>query len=369
MKCLGKRGEAWRGLRRRVRDRITWATETSQTLTLIQERNFELEKTLGTEFQGRKLVLPGLDTMTSVTVIPTSNTEFPLDAEGRVYHIGAKRGEIANRVLLVGDPNRAELIATAWLDKTDKPVFYRTSTRGFTWYTGTYKGVPVTVMAIGMGLSMMDFAVREMRALVDGQMVIIRLGTAGSPHRDCRPGTMVVSSETVRIEQNLEKVDYSNPAAPVSWKDAFLISKPAPSDSDLTNSLIEHIKQQVPSAKGVVSGVSASAESFYSSQGRVDTNFHDHNKELVDGVLTVIPDLICFEMETHQLFHLAKTCAKPIVASGCAIILMQRKSHEIVDHDTKVALEKEGGKAIFETLIDYKIDPSLLTNDATCVWN
>lgn len=307
-------------------------------------------------------------TMTTLTVIPTNNTEFPLDAEGRVYHIGAKHGEIANRILLVGDPLRAELIATSCLDKTEKPVFFRTSTRGFTWYTGLYRGVPVTIMAIGMGLSMMDFAVREMRALVDGDMVIIRLGTAGSPHRDCHPGTMVVSSETVRIEQNLASTDYSNPSAPRSWKDAYMISKPAPADAGLTASLIEHLKTFAPTAKGVVQGVSASAESFYSSQGRVDPNFHDHNEELVDGVLSVHPDLICFEMETHQLFHLAKTCAKPVFASGCAVVLMQRKKHEILDHDTKVTLEKEGGRAILETLVDHAIESSHLTDDPSCVW-
>lgn len=306
--------------------------------------------------------------MTTLTVIPTSNTEFPLDSEGRVYHIGAKRGEIANRILLVGDPNRAELIATTHLDKDGSKVFYRTSTRGFTWYTGRYQGTPVTVMAIGMGISMMDFAVREMRALVDGDMVIIRLGTAGSPNKLCKAGTMAVSTECMRIEQNLANVDYTNPSAAVSWKDAFLISKAAPADDTLTKELVASLEKFATGAKGVVQGPSASAESFYSSQGRVDTNFYDHNSELVDGVVSVHPDLICFEMETHQLFHLARTCAKPIRAAGCAIILMQRKSHEILDHDLKVRLEKEGGQSIFETLIAHKLD-SHMDAEATAVWN
>lgn len=306
--------------------------------------------------------------MTTLTVIPTSNTEFPLDTEGRVYHIGAKRGEIANRVLLVGDPNRAELIANAHLDKDGKAVFYRTSTRGFTWYTGRYRGTPVTVMAIGMGLSMMDFAVREMRALVDGELVIVRLGTAGSPNKNCQAGTMAVSTECVRIEQNLANVDYSNPGAPVSWKDAFLISKPAPADETLSKELTDKLTKFATGAKGVVQGLSASAESFYSSQGRVDTNFHDHNTELVDGVVSVHPDIVCFEMETHQLFHLARTCAKPVRAAGCAIILMQRKSHEILDHDLKVRLEKEGGQSILETLVDHKLE-SHMDSEPTAVWN
>lgn len=312
------------------------------------------------------MLLPSA-TMTHVTVIPTSNTEFPLDSEGRVYHVGAKRGEIANRVLLVGDPQRAELIAE-YLDKTSKPVFFRTSARGFTWYTGRYKGTPVTIMAIGMGLSMMDFAVRELRALVDGTMVMIRLGTCGSPHHDARPGSVVVSHSTVRIEQSLN-IDYDHPEKAGPWDEKYLVSKPAPASALVCAELESHLAKTATAAKNFVKGTSASCESFYSSQGRVDPNFHDHNDTLIDGVLTVYPDLVCFEMETHQLFHVAKLSKKPILTSGCAIVLMQRKSHEMIDHEVKVTLEKQCGQAILETLHDHKLDASEVLDDATCVWN
>lgn len=314
----------------------------------------------------------------TLTVIPTSNTEFPLDSEGRVYHVGAKRGEIANRVLLVGDPVRAELIATTWLSGSSKPIFSRTSTRGFTWYTGLYKGTPVTVMAIGMGISMMDFAIREIRALVDGLLVVIRLGTAGSPNPKCHPGTVVVSSEAVRVEQNLSAFDYKTikdpqPNTPEealeSFKKFYTVSPPAPADKNLTDSLASHIEKFVPARKGIQVGVSASAESFYSSQGRVDKNFFDNSTGVVDGLLGVHPDLLCIEMETHQLFHLGCISALPTICAGCAFILMQRREHNILDHDTKVLLEKEIGQAILETLVDTQIAADQLTTGSECVWN
>ena len=92
----------------------------------------------------------------------------PLE-NGRVHHLGLKKGEVANRVVCVGSNSRA-LILKSLLDDPDN-CFELRSPRGFTCYTGAYKGVRVSVMATGMGGPMMDFAVRESRAIVEGPMV------------------------------------------------------------------------------------------------------------------------------------------------------------------------------------------------------
>lgn len=70
-----------------------------------------------------------------------------------------------------------------------------TSHRGFATYTGTYKNTTVSVIATGMGKPMIDFVVRETRAVVKGPMAFIRLGTAGSPHPDVVPGTVVCATK------------------------------------------------------------------------------------------------------------------------------------------------------------------------------
>src|ERR1700733_8629429 len=122
-----------------------------------------------------------------------TGTEFPRDGEGRTYHVNTKAGEVANRILQVGDPERAKLIVENWFDKSeDTPIFVRTTTRGFTTYTGTFEGKRVTVMAIGMGIPMQDFAVRESQDVADsGPMAIIRLGSCGTPQRDVATRTLV----------------------------------------------------------------------------------------------------------------------------------------------------------------------------------
>lgn len=79
-----------------------------------------------------------------------TNANFPRDPEGRVYHINVKHGQVANRILTVGDHVRAKAIAK-WLDseaEAGHPTFVHISQRGFLTITGRYKGVPVSIMAM-----------------------------------------------------------------------------------------------------------------------------------------------------------------------------------------------------------------------------
>lgn len=75
----------------------------------------------------------------------------------------------------VGSPSRAETIASH-LDATPKP-FRLSSERGFITITGRYRGVPVSIVSIGMGSPNMDFFVREVRESLAGDMAVIRYGS------------------------------------------------------------------------------------------------------------------------------------------------------------------------------------------------
>lgn len=71
----------------------------------------------------------------------------PKDDDGHVYHVGCKHGEIADRVLVVSDYVIAEEIAKLF----EGTPFKRPSSRGYTTYTGQYKGQRVSLIAIGIG--------------------------------------------------------------------------------------------------------------------------------------------------------------------------------------------------------------------------
>lgn len=90
-------------------------------------------------------------------------------------HISAKKGEIADKVLLPGDPLRAEFIAKTYLEN---PVCYN-NVRGMLGYTGTYKGERISVQGTGMGLPSISIYVNELIREYDVKK-LIRVGSCGS---------------------------------------------------------------------------------------------------------------------------------------------------------------------------------------------
>ena len=94
-------------------------------------------------------------------------------------HIAAEKGEIAERILLPGDPLRAKFIAENFLDS---PKQY-TGIRNILGFTGTYKGVPVSVQGTGMGIPSISIYVHELIAEY-GVKKLFRVGTCGGMHPD-----------------------------------------------------------------------------------------------------------------------------------------------------------------------------------------
>lgn len=94
-------------------------------------------------------------------------------------HIGAKQGEIADKILLPGDPLRAKFIAETFLEE---PKIYN-EVRGMYGYTGTYKGERVSVQGTGMGVPSISIYVNELIQSYDVKK-LIRVGTCGAIQKD-----------------------------------------------------------------------------------------------------------------------------------------------------------------------------------------
>eukprot|EP00877_Chromochloris_zofingiensis_P005897 jgi/Chrzof1/1560/Cz10g12140.t1 len=124
------------------------------------------------------------------------DANFPVDTEGRTLHIGTKKGEMANRILSVGSMDRALLIADLLKPpRQGHELFQHLSSRGFLTITGLYNNIPISIVTTMMGMPNMDFVVRESRAVVDGQMAIVRLGTCGALRPPATLGTLLVASQ------------------------------------------------------------------------------------------------------------------------------------------------------------------------------
>ena len=103
-------------------------------------------------------------------------------------HIGAEKGQIAETVLMPGDPLRAKFIAENFLEN---PVCY-SEIRNMYGYTGTYRGVPVSVQGSGMGMPSMGIYSWELYTQYDVKN-IIRIGTAGAFHESIKVGDILVT--------------------------------------------------------------------------------------------------------------------------------------------------------------------------------
>ena len=106
-------------------------------------------------------------------------------------HIAAKNGEIADTVLLPGDPKRAKWIAENFLENA---VCY-TDIRGMLGFTGTYKGKRVSVQGTGMGIPSMSIYITELMKDY-GVKTLIRVGSAGSYQEDVKIRDIVVALST-----------------------------------------------------------------------------------------------------------------------------------------------------------------------------
>ncbi|RIA90257.1 nucleoside phosphorylase domain-containing protein [Glomus cerebriforme] len=299
------------------------------------------------------------------------NANSPVTGEGRVYHVGVKRGEVANRIITVGDPKRAEEFAK-WLDK-DTPIFRIKSHRGFLTLTGKYKGVPVSIAGIGMGMSMMDFFVREIRKVVDGQLSIIRFGSCGTIG-EAKVGDMIVQNSAFAVTRNYnyscffdENVTPSSEEKPYNFTRIFF------ADIDLC----KKIESQLVKSFGkehVFTGLNATCDSFYSSQGRKEDNFRDYNSDLIPNTHTgtiskTYPGTISIEMETFMLFHLAKSSKDhSIKAASAAMVFADRITNEFISPEKIEELQKVGGKAILNALVEIELNEVHPDNE-NCVWN
>ena len=103
-------------------------------------------------------------------------------------HIGAKLGDIAETVIMAGDPLRVKFMAETFLDD---PVLFN-NVRGMLGFTGTYKGKRVSVMGHGMGMPSIGIYTYELYNFY-GVKTIIRVGSAGSIQHDLHVGDLVVA--------------------------------------------------------------------------------------------------------------------------------------------------------------------------------
>ena len=117
----------------------------------------------------------------------------PLSTDKPQHHIRCLPGDVADKVLLPGDPKRAERTAELLDDAR-----HIATNREYATYTGTYRGMPVTVTSTGIGCPSTAIAIEELASV--GARTLIRTGTSGSMTPDVQPGEVIVGTAAIREE-------------------------------------------------------------------------------------------------------------------------------------------------------------------------
>ena len=162
-------------------------------------------------------------------------------------HNSAKKGDFAKTVLMPGDPLRAKFIAETFLDE---PKLVN-NVRGVQGYTGTYKGVPVSVMASGMGIPSIGIYSYELYTQYDVEN-IIRVGSAGAMRADLELGSVVAGQGACTNSDFASQYELGGSFAPIC-------------DFDLLMAAVESAREL--GVKMTVGNL-YSSDTFYDAAGR-----------------------------------------------------------------------------------------------------
>ena len=285
-------------------------------------------------------------------IIPPS--ELIINDDGSIFHLHLKPEQLADIVILVGDPGRVALVSS-FFDSKECEV----SNREFNTVTGTYNGKRMTVMSTGIGIGNIDISVTELDALANvdfatrqvkpqfRKLTLVRLGTSGAIQPDIEVGNFVFSRTSVGFDGLLNYYKGRNDVCDLEIEKAFmkhtgwneLLPKPYFIDAD--KGLWELFKDST------VEGITIAAPGFYAPQARwVRLEPADvHLNEKIESFDYNGRRITNFEMEGSALAGLAALMGHR-AATICTIIAQRIAKDACTDYKPfvkqmiKMALDK-----------------------------
>ena len=207
-------------------------------------------------------------------IIPES--ELIINPDGSVFHLHIRPEQLTDRVILVGDPGRVNMVAEFF-----DTVTFEVSSREFHTIGGTYKGKPIMCLSHGIGPDNIDIVINELDALANIDfatrevrdtrrvLTLVRIGTSGALQPELKLGTPVIAEKSIGFDGVLNYYAGRESVADKGFEDAFceavgwnpLWARPYIVDAD--PELVERIGRD-----DMVRGNTISAVGFYGPQGR-----------------------------------------------------------------------------------------------------
>lgn len=242
-------------------------------------------------------------------------SELVLSSKGGLYHIDLVGNQIADTVVLVGDPKRVDAF---------KPFFtsieQETENRELHSITGVYRNTSVTVLSTGMGTDNIDIVLNELDAAVNmdldkrmpktehRKLNLIRVGTSGALHADIPVGSIVASSYAIGLDGLLNYYKHGDSMFEPEMAEAFYAH--AKFDDCFAKPYVVRGSEMLLDKLGsdAYKGITATAPGFYAPQGRqvrLETRIEDINS-LLSSFEYNGNRVLNFEMETSAIYGLSR---------------------------------------------------------------
>lgn len=265
-----------------------------------------------------------------------AESELIINPDGSIFHLHVKPEQLADKIILVGDPGRVALVASHFETKECE-----VESREFKTITGTYKGKRITVQSTGIGCDNIDIVVNEMDALANidfktrheketfKQLTFVRIGTCGGLQTYTPVGTFVASVKSIGFDGLLNFYAGRNDVCDLELEEAFkkhmnwspLLSAPYVIDGN--KELVDRI-----AGEDMVRGITIACGGFFGPQGReLRIPLADpHQNEKVESFVYDDLRITNFEMESSALAGLSALMGHK--AMTCCMVIANRVAKE-----------------------------------------
>jgi len=244
------------------------------------------------------------------------SSELIINADGSIFHLHLKPEQIADHIILVGDPGRVELIGKLLTD-----IEFQVQNREFVSITGKYNNQRITIVSTGIGTDNIDIVVNELDALANINLVtreinpvhrklnFVRIGTSGGLQDFLGVNSFVISQKAIGFDGLLNYYANRNSVSDLAFEEAF--RKHTNWGKQLTSPYVVDCSELLLKKmhrNDTIAGVTISAPGFYGPQGRVlrlplaDPQLN----EKIESFAFEGHKITNFEMECSAIYGLSK---------------------------------------------------------------
>lgn len=263
-----------------------------------------------------------------------AESELLINADGSIFHLHLRPEQLADKVILVGDPERVPVVAQHFDQKE-----FELQSREFHTITGSYQGKRITVVSTGIGCDNIDIVLNEIDALANidfttreekdnlRQLEIVRIGTCGGLQPDTPEGTYIASVKSIGFDGLLNYYGGRDSVCDLKLEQAFVNhmqwnpQKGAPYVVDADAELIERI-----AGKDMVRGITVACGGFFGPQGReLRIPLADpQQNEKIESFAYHGLRITNFEMESSAVAGLSRLLGHK--AMTCCLVIANRRT-------------------------------------------